>query len=67
MTTKYTKNIMTTARPFLSQSVPSLMELSEPAVPWANLGFRPMARVLGNQLLQSPAIPLIGLLPPRTG
>lgn len=57
---------MTTARPFLSQSVPPLMERSEPTVPWANLGFVPTARVLGNQMLQSRAIPLIGLLPPRT-
>lgn len=38
---------------------------TEPAVPRASLGFAGLAQVLGNQLFQSWAIPLIGLLPPR--
>ena len=38
---------------------------TEPVVPRASLGFAGLAQVLGNQLFQCWAIPLIGLLPPR--
>lgn len=59
---------ITSALPFLSQSLEILVPPLPPLVPpgsRASLDSEAVVQVLGNQLLQSPAIPLIGFLPPQ--